>query len=49
MWGLAAAVLMAVPSNVGAVGLAFALASLLPWSVFAVLTARRLLELCRGL
>ncbi|MEV8222790.1 hypothetical protein AB0P16_10035 [Dietzia maris] len=49
VWGLAAAVLMAVPSNVGAVGLAFALASLLPWSVFAVLTARRLLALCRGL
>jgi hypothetical protein len=49
MWGLAAAVLMAVPSNIGTVGLAFALASLLPWSVFAVLTARRLLALCRGL
>jgi hypothetical protein len=49
VWGLAAAVLMAVPSNVGTVGLAFALASLLPWSVFAVLTARRLLALCRGL
>lgn len=49
VWGLAAAVLMAVPSNVGTVGLAFALASLLPWSVFAVLSARRLLALCRGL
>ena len=49
VWGLAAAVLMAVPSNVGTVGLAFALASLLPWSVFAVLTARRLLALSRGL
>lgn len=44
-WGLVAAVLMAVPSNFGAVGLAFALASLVPWSVFAVLAARRLLAL----
>lgn len=49
VWGLVAAVLMAVPSNVGTIGLAFALASLLPWSVFAVLTARRLLALSRGL
>lgn len=49
VWGLAAAVLMAVPSNVGTVGLAFALASLVPWAVFAVLGARRLLALCRGL
>ncbi|MEB8324530.1 hypothetical protein NGF75_00825 [Dietzia kunjamensis] len=49
VWGLAAAVLMAVPSNAGTVGLAFALASLLPWSVFAVLSSRRLLALCRGL
>ncbi|GEN78440.1 DUF4386 family protein [Actinotalea fermentans] len=44
-WGLAAAVLMAVPSNVGVVGLAFAMASLVPWSVFAVLVGRRLLRL----
>lgn len=49
VWGLAAAVLMGVPSNVGTVGLAFALASLVPWAVFAVLGARRLLALCRGL
>ncbi|GAA1053640.1 DUF4386 family protein [Dietzia natronolimnaea] len=47
VWGLAAAAFMAVPSNVGTVGLVFALTSLLPWSVFAVLTARRLLALCR--
>ncbi|HZK05521.1 MAG TPA: hypothetical protein VFC82_06675 [Actinomycetaceae bacterium] len=43
LWGLAAAVLMAVPSNFGTVGLIFALASLLPWSVFALLVARKLL------
>lgn len=47
VWGLAAAALMAVPSNIGAAGLVFALASLLPWSVFAVLSARRLLALSR--
>lgn len=46
MWALGAAVLMAVPSNVGTIGLAFALASLVPWSVFAILIARRLLWLC---
>jgi hypothetical protein len=46
-WGLVAAVLMAVPSNAGVVGLVFALASLLPWSVFAVLVWRRLRQLVR--
>ena len=45
VWGLVAAALMAVPSNAGAVGLVSALASLLPWTVFAVLAARRLREL----
>jgi len=48
LWGLAAAVLMAVPSNFGTVGLAFALASLLPWAVFCVLVARRLLHLAES-
>lgn len=48
LWGLAAALLMAVPSNLGTIGLAFAVASLVPWSVFAVLTGRRLLALCRA-
>ncbi|WP_225753377.1 hypothetical protein [Actinotalea sp. Marseille-Q4924] len=46
-WGLVAAVLMAVPSNFGAVGLVFALASLVPWSVFAVLVWARLRWLVR--
>ena len=45
LWGLAAAVLMAVPSNFGTVGVVFSLASLLPWAVFAVLVARRLFAL----
>lgn len=48
VWGLVAAGLMAVPSNVGTLGLVLALASLLPWSVFAVLVARRLLALSAG-
>lgn len=47
VWGLAAAVLMAVPSNFGTIGLVFALASLAPWSVFALLVWRRLLHLAR--
>lgn len=34
--------LIAVPSNFGTVGLVYALASLVPWAVFAVLVARRL-------
>ncbi len=42
IWGLVAAALMAVPSNFGTVGVVFALASLLPWAVFAILVARRL-------
>jgi len=45
VWGLVAAALMAVPSNFGTVGLLFALASLVPWAVFALLVARRLLAL----
>ncbi len=41
-WGLAAGVLMAVPSTAGTPGMIFALASLLPWAVFIVLVLRRL-------
>ena len=46
-WGLASAVLMAVPANFGPVGLAFSVASLVPWSVFAILVGRRLMHLAR--
>lgn len=45
VWGLSAAVLMAVPSNFGTVGLVFSLASLPPWAVFAILTGVRLFRL----
>lgn len=46
-WGLAAGVLMLVPSPFGIVGMAFAMASLVPWSVFCVIVGRRLLQLAR--
>ena len=46
-WAMAAAVLMMVPSNVGVVGLVFAVASLVPWVVFSVLLALRLQVLTR--
>jgi hypothetical protein len=54
VWGLVAAALMAVPSNLGTVGMVFALASLLPWAILrrwrslvvvAVLVAHRLFTL----
>lgn len=48
VWGLVAATLMAVPTNFGTVGLYVALASLFPWSVFAILVARRLFGLLSG-
>lgn len=44
-WALASGVLMLVPSSFGTVGLVFALASLLPWSVLCVVGGRRLLRL----
>ncbi|MGB3635443.1 MAG: hypothetical protein WA982_15480 [Rubrobacteraceae bacterium] len=46
--GLLAGLLMSIPSTAGTIGLVFALASLLPWAVFSVLVARRLLRLARG-
>jgi len=43
-FALAAAILMTVPSTAGPVGMVFALLSLVPWAVFLVLAARRLLK-----
>lgn len=43
--GLVAAALMMIPSTAGPIGVVFALASLLPWVVFAFLVGRRLLRL----
>ncbi len=44
-WALASGLLMLVPSPFGTPGMVFAIASLLPWSVFCVLAGRRLLRL----
>ena len=45
VWGLVSAALMTVPTNFGPVGMVLAVASLAPFSVFAVLVGKRLLEL----
>lgn len=45
VWGLVSAALMTVPTNFGTVGMVFAIASLVPFSVFAALSGKRLLEL----
>ncbi|MGB7385056.1 MAG: DUF4386 family protein [Rhodococcus sp. (in: high G+C Gram-positive bacteria)] len=45
VWGLVSAALMTIPTNFGTVGMVFAIASLVPFSVFAVLVGIRLLEL----
>jgi len=47
-FGLAAAVLMSVPSTAGTLGLVFSLLSLLPWYVFTVMFARVFLREARG-
>lgn len=47
-WALAAGVLMLVPSPFGTVGMIFAVASLVPWSVFCVIVGTRLLRLPTG-
>lgn len=46
-WGLLAGALMVVPSTAGTTGLILAVASLVPWAVFAVLVALRLFRLSR--
>ena len=43
-FGLAAGVLMLVPSSAGTLGLYFSLASLVPWAVWLVLVGRKLLQ-----
>lgn len=44
-FALASGILMSIPSSAGAIGMVFALASLVPWAVFSVLAAVRLLKL----
>jgi hypothetical protein len=45
--GLISGVLMMIPSTAGTIGLVFSLASLIPWYIFSILTARRLLQISR--
>ena len=44
-FALASGILMSIPSSAGAIGMIFALLSLIPWAVFSVLAALRLLKL----
>ena len=46
-WGLAAAIFMSIPSTAGTIGLIFALVSLIPWTVFCILVARRFIKTAR--
>ncbi len=46
--GLAAGVLMTIPSTAGTLGLIFSLASLVPWAVFSVMIARRFFQMGRS-
>jgi hypothetical protein len=43
--GLLAGILMSIPSTAGKVGLIFSLLSLIPWAVFSILVAIRLLRI----
>lgn len=44
-FALASGILMSIPSSAGTLGMVFALASLVPWAVFSVLAALRMLKL----
>jgi hypothetical protein len=44
-FALASGLLMSIPSTAGTIGMIFALASLVPWAVFSILAALRLLTL----
>ncbi len=46
--GVLAGALMVLPASAGTIGLVFALVSLVPWAVFSLLVARRLLRLARA-
>ena len=46
-WGLISGVFMIIPSTAGQIGLIFSLLSLIPWTVFSVMVAKRLFILAR--
>lgn len=45
VWGLVSALFMAIPSTAGTLGLIFSLLSLIPWTVFSLLAAKKLLKM----
>ncbi|MDY0015599.1 MAG: DUF4386 family protein [Bacteroidales bacterium] len=45
IWGLISGILMLIPTTAGTIGLVFGIASLIPWSVFSILIAKRLFQL----
>ncbi len=45
IWGLISGVLMLIPTTAGILGLTFGIASLIPWTVFSILIAKRLFRL----
>ena len=47
-WGIAAAILMIIPSNAGTIGLVFSLLSLIPWIVFILLLLKPFQKLSFG-
>ena len=48
VWGLAAGVLMLIPSSAGTLGMIFSLASLVPWAVFLALLLKKFLQFSRA-
>lgn len=48
-WGIASGVLMIIPSTAGMLGMIFSLLSLIPWIVFCILIAKRLVAMGKGL
>jgi len=47
IWGLVSGVFMLIPTTAGMLGLTFGIASLIPWIVFSILIAKRLLRLSK--
>jgi hypothetical protein len=45
IWGLISGILMLIPTTAGTIGLTFGIASLIPWTVFSILIAKRLFKL----
>ncbi len=47
IWGLISGILMLIPTTAGTIGLTFGIASLVPWTVFSILIAKRLYRLSK--